>query len=180
VKEFYPDATILRPGSMYGDEDRMLARIAGQALASPVFPLIEGAQAKRSPISYEDVAEAIGICLRDPSTVGQTYDLAGPNVYTQEEVYDLIFQTLDISPFKVPVPHQVMALQGRIAQYLPMKPLTEDEVYLALEDEVVNPANKSSADLPDFAPKALEDKIGKHLLRFKAIQISAKDAGVLL
>jgi len=158
----------------------MLARIAGQALASPIFPLVEGAQSLRSPIAYDDVAEAIGICLRDVSTVGKTIDLAGPKVYTMEEIYDLIFENLQINPIKVPVPHQIMAFQGKIAQYLPMKPLTEDEVMLALEDEVVNPANGSSADLPGFQPAALEDKIGKILLRFKAIQISAKDAGVLL
>ena len=179
VKEIFPDATILRPGSMFGEEDRLLARIAGQALAVPAWPLIDGAQAKRTPVAVDDVAEAIAVCIRDAATVGQTYDLGGPSSYTLEEVYDQIFAILDISPMKVPVPHQLMAIQGAIAQYLPTKPLTQDEVYLALEDEVPTAGNKTIADL-GFVPQAMEARIGKILLRFKKHQIDARDAGVLM
>lgn len=179
VREIYPDATILRPGSMFGEEDRLLARIAGQALAFPAFPLVDGAQAKRTPIAVDDVAAAIGVCIRDSATAGQTYDLGGPKVYTMEEIYHQIFDSLGINPITVPVPHQIMALQGKIAQYMPTKPLTEDEVYLSLEDEVVSSGNKTITDL-GIVPQAMEDRIGKILLRFKKVEISAKDAGVLL
>lgn len=179
VKEIYPDATILRPGSMYASEDRFLSRIAGQAKAMPAFPLINGAEAKRTPIYVDDVAEAIAVCLRDSATVGKTYELGGPSVYTLAEVYELIFEAIGKRPFTVPVPHQIMAIQGRIAQYLPTSPLTQDEVYLALEDEVVADGALTTADL-GIEPVSLEDKIAKLLLRFKPAEINARDAGVLL
>merc|ERR1719310_200867 len=105
VREIYPDATILRPGSMFGEEDRLLARMAGQALAFPAFPLTDGAQAKRTPIAVDDVAAAIGVCIRDAATTGQTYDLGGPSEYTMEEIYHQIFDSLQINPITVPVPH---------------------------------------------------------------------------
>lgn len=179
VKEIYPDATILRPGSMYGAEDRFLSRIAGMASVQPIFPVVNDAQAKRSPVSYEDVAEAIGVCLRDANTTGKTYDLGGPTVYTLEEVYNQIFAAIGKSPMTVSVPTQLMALNGRIMQNLPASPLTQDEVYLMLEDEVASEGSLGFADL-GIAPQHLEDKIGKLLLRFKPAEISAKDAGVLL
>merc|ERR1712216_117886 len=50
VKEIFPNATILGPGSMFGAEDRFLCRIAGQAAVLPVFPVIGGGKAKRTPI----------------------------------------------------------------------------------------------------------------------------------
>lgn len=179
VREIFPDATILRPGSMFGEEDRLLARIAGQALAFPAWPLIDGATAKRSPVAVDDVAEAIGVCIRDAGTTGGTYDLGGPSTYSLEEIYDKIFETLQISPTKVYAPHQVMALQGSVGQWLPTKPLTKDEVYLALEDEVASAGNKTFEDL-GIVPQSMESRIGKILLRFKAHEIDARDAGVLL
>lgn len=179
VKEFYPDATILRCGSMYGAEDRFLTRIAGLASVLPVFPLVNGAQAKRTPVSYEDVAEAIGICLRDSNTAGKTYDLGGPTVYTVEEIYAQIFAAIGKSPMTVSVPASVMAFQGRVLQNLPASPLTQDEVYLMLEDEVASEGALGFADL-GIEPQHLEDKITKLLARFKPAEISAKDAGVLL
>jgi NADH dehydrogenase (ubiquinone) 1 alpha subcomplex subunit 9 len=179
VKEIFPDATILRPGSMFGPEDRFLARIAGQAQGAPVFPLIAGAQAKRTPIFYNDVAEAIMICMRDPATIGKTYDLGGPSVYTLEEVYQQIFDMVGAKPFTLSVPPALLAPLGRVAQMLPTMPLTQDEVYRAQEDEVITGSNLTCADL-GLEPVTMESRIGNILLRFKPAEISAKDAGVLL
>jgi len=179
VREIFPDATILRPGSMFGPEDRFLARIAGQALVAPVFPFIGGAQAKRTPIFYDDVAEAIMICMRDPATVAKTIDLGGPSVYTLEEVYNQIFDQIKAKPFTVPVPVAVMAPIGRIAQVFPNQHLTQEEVFRASENEVVSAENMSISDL-GIDPVSMESCIGKILLRFKPVEISAKDAGVLL
>lgn len=72
-----------------------------------------------------------------------------------------------------------MALQGSVGQWLPTKPLTKDEVYLALEDEVASAGNKTFEDL-GIVPQSMESRIGKILLRFKAHEIDARDAGVLL
>jgi len=179
VREIYPDATILRPGSMFGNEDRFLCRIAGQISAMPVFPFIDGAQAKRTPIAVTDVADAIAVCLRDVSTAGKTYDLGGPSVYTLEEVYNQIFEAIGRQPFTATVPHQVMGLAGRVLQYHPSAALTADEVMLALEDEVVSDGALTIADL-GIEAIPLEAQVNKLLLRFKPPEISAKDAGVLL
>jgi NADH dehydrogenase (ubiquinone) 1 alpha subcomplex subunit 9 len=191
VREIYPDATILRPGSMYGQEDRFLCRIAGQVKAAPVTPLINGGTAMRSPVYVDDVAEAIGVCLRDSSTVGKTYELSGPKAYSVEEVYNMIFASIKKEPFTVStksdmapefvnnLAFKVMSLAGRVQQYLPTSPMTETEIALSLEDELLSEGALTFADL-GIEPVALEEKIDKLLLRFKPVEISAKDAGVLL
>jgi uncharacterized protein YbjT (DUF2867 family) len=181
VREIFPDATILRPGSMFGEEDRFLARIASQVSGNflRVFPLVNGGAAKRTPIYVNDVAEAIGICVRDSNTAGKTYDLGGPSEYTQGEVYQMIFDSIVRHPFVFPAPAALMAMNGRFMQYLPGNPMSEDEVHLAFEDEVIGENALTAQDL-GMAPISMDDMISKILLRFKPASISAKDAGVLL
>jgi len=170
VKDIYPDATILRPGSMYGPEDNFLSSIAGQATRPmAVVPLLDGGQAKRQPIFYDDVAEAIMICLRDPNTVGKTYELGGPTVYTMEELYHEVFSAVGAQPWTPPLPSRM----GFAAGY------SKDYAQRAVEDEVVSEGALTIADL-GIQPMALKDKVDKLLLRFKPQEISAKDAGVLL
>jgi len=179
VKEIYPDATILRPGSMFAAEDRFICRIAGQIKAMPAFPFIDGAQAKRTPIYVDDVAEAISVCLRDPNTAGKTYELGGPSEYTMEEVYNQIFDAIGKHPITFWAPHQLMSIQGKVMQFLPTSPLTQEEVIMQTEDEVISEGALTAADL-GIQPCTLESKVEKLLMRFKPAQISAKDAGVLL
>jgi NADH dehydrogenase (ubiquinone) 1 alpha subcomplex subunit 9 len=180
IKDILPNATILRPGSMFGNEDRFLARIAGQSKVMPVFPLVDGGQAKRTPVYVQDVAECIMMCLSDPATAGQTYELGGPKTYTLEQVYQQIFDEIGKSDkTTVPVPGALMALQGRILQNLPDVPFSENEMQLASEDEVVSNGALTMADL-GVPQSAMEDHIGKVLLRFRPAVISAKDAGVIL
>lgn len=172
VKEFYPDATILRAGTMYCQEDGWLSNMAHEATRSiAVVPFLGGAQAKRQPISYDDVAEAIMICLQDSSTAGKTYELGGPNVYTLAEIQQLVFDTCGAKPFTIPMPTQM----GRLMPHM----YSAEDVQRMDEDEVVSDGALTIEDL-GIVPVALEEKIGKVLLRFKPQEISAKDAGVLL
>merc|ERR1711907_364972 len=130
VKEIFPDATILRPSSMYGFEDNFLSSIAGQATRGGMLatvPLLDGGQAKRQPIFYDDVAEAITICLRDPATVGKTYELGGPDVYTMEELHQEVFRAIGAQPWSPPVPSKVGFAFG----------YSKSDAQRAVEDEVV-------------------------------------------
>jgi uncharacterized protein YbjT (DUF2867 family) len=47
------------------------------------------AHAQFQPVWVEDVAQAILVCLNSPKTIGQTYDLVGPKVYTLKELVAL-------------------------------------------------------------------------------------------
>ena len=57
VKEIFPDATIVRPATMIGENDRFLCDNASMGKLFPVFPLVDGGHAKRSPVWVNDVAE---------------------------------------------------------------------------------------------------------------------------
>ena len=86
VQQTFPEATIVRPGAMFGPGDALFGTLAELARLLPVLPLIGGGRTRLQPVFVEDVAEAIASILTDPGTVGRIYELAGPGVYTLREL----------------------------------------------------------------------------------------------
>jgi NADH dehydrogenase len=110
----------------------------------------------------EDVAEAISSILSDPGTVGRTYELAGPKVYTLHELVNMTLQLMGKRRLLVPVPFAVAEVQARLFELLPNPPLTTGQVDLLKADNV------ASGNLPDvqdlnIQPKAVEEVIPTYI-----------------
>ncbi len=82
------DWTILRPSVIFGPEDRFMNMFAAMQRLLPVIPLAR-ASTRFQPVYVGDVAQAIVNALDNPATFGKTYELAGPDVYTLEELVRL-------------------------------------------------------------------------------------------
>ena len=104
VQQTFPEATIVRPGAMFGPGDALFGTLAELARVLPVLPLIGGGYTRLQPVFVEDVAEAITNILSDPGTVGQTYELAGPRVYTLRELVNMTLQLMGKRRLLVAVP----------------------------------------------------------------------------
>ena len=92
VQGAFPEATIVRPGAMFGPGDALFGTLADFIRLLPILPLIGGGRTRLQPVFVEDVAEAIADTRRH-RTVGRTYELAGPDVYT---LLELVRMTLHI------------------------------------------------------------------------------------
>src|SRR5262249_49918523 len=86
VHKTLPEATIVRPGAMFGPGDALFGTLADLVRLLPILPLIGGGRTRLQPVFVEDVAEAIAKILADTGTVGRTYELAGREVYTLHEL----------------------------------------------------------------------------------------------
>jgi uncharacterized protein YbjT (DUF2867 family) len=73
--------TIFRPSVVFGPDDKFLNTFARMQAFFPVIPLAR-ASARLQPVYVGDVAEAFVNALDRHETVGQTYDLVGPQVYS--------------------------------------------------------------------------------------------------
>jgi uncharacterized protein YbjT (DUF2867 family) len=82
------DVTVLRPSVIFGAEDKFLNLFAKLQRVFPVMPLA-GAGTRFQPVWVEDVASAIVRCLQDNHTVGQTFDICGPEVLTLKQLVQL-------------------------------------------------------------------------------------------
>ena len=79
VREAYPNATIVRPGYMFGPEDWLL----NAAAQFPILFKLNGGNTKILPVHVMDVAEALKVMLDAPVTsVASTFNLPGPELQT--------------------------------------------------------------------------------------------------
>jgi NADH dehydrogenase len=82
------DWTILRPSVVFGPEDQFLNMFARAQRLLPVLPIPQ-AHARFQPVYVGDVAQAVVNALENPATIGRTFELAGPEVFTLEELVRL-------------------------------------------------------------------------------------------
>jgi NADH dehydrogenase (ubiquinone) 1 alpha subcomplex subunit 9 len=150
VKEQFPGAVIVRPGSMYGQEDRFLNWFARILKYSGVFPVVEGLKQKVLPVFVGDVATAVAKCAVNYSTCNKTYELAEEKEWTRSEILDLVMKTTRKHRQRVDIPKSVAFLIAQAIELLPSPVLTRDWLKLMLEDEVRTPG------LPGFKELEME------------------------
>eukprot|EP00941_MAST-03F_sp_MAST-3F-sp1_P000267 g267.t1 len=134
VRREFPEATIVRPATMFGDEDRFLNIYAQLARSAPRFALPNSGDSKIQPVFCADVATAIDKMVRNPSVVGKTVDLAGPEVLTQRDCAEFVFQTIKRPPTVVDLPDAILYASAAVAEMLPNPVNTRDKVLLDCED----------------------------------------------
>lgn len=76
--------TVLRPSVIFGAEDKFLNLFADLQVVAPFMPLARSGT-RFQPVWVADVARAVVTCLQKPDTIGQTYELCGPDVLTLGE-----------------------------------------------------------------------------------------------
>ncbi|KAG4120375.1 hypothetical protein ERO13_D11G140000v2 [Gossypium hirsutum] len=100
-----PEATVMKPAVMIGTEDRIMNRWAHFAKKYSFLPLIGGGSTKIQPVYVVDVASAIVAALKDDgSSMGNVYELGGPEIYTVHELAELMYETIREWPRYVNVP----------------------------------------------------------------------------
>ncbi|MEM6943419.1 MAG: complex I NDUFA9 subunit family protein, partial [Pseudomonadota bacterium] len=160
----YPEAVILRPSIVFGPEDQFFNRFAGMARFSPVIPVV-GGSTKFQPVWVQDVAEATAKAAMGEAAAG-IYELGGPGVYSFKELMEMMLKVIRRKRrvFDIPIP--IGRLQGKVMQLLPNPPLTEDQVKMLANDNVVSEGAKGFADL-GIEPEAPEGIIESYLVRFR-------------
>lgn len=110
--------TVLRPSVIFGADDRFLNLFAQLQRIFPVLPLA-GAHARFQPVWVTDVARAVSRCLTDATTVGQVYELCGPDVMTLRQLVQLAGRASGHPRLVIPLPPTLARLQARLMEWLP-------------------------------------------------------------
>lgn len=110
--------TLLRPSVIFGQDDQFINLFAKLQRVFPFMPLA-GAQTRFQPVWVQDVAQAIVHALTHPDTIGQTYELCGPEVFTLRELVELAGRWVNRPRPVVPLPHAVGWAQALMMEWLP-------------------------------------------------------------
>ncbi|HLE29620.1 MAG TPA: complex I NDUFA9 subunit family protein, partial [Anaerolineales bacterium] len=97
--------TALRPSVMWGPEDEFANSFARLIPLTPIFfPIIGDGQARFQPVWVEDVVTAVVKSLDDASTIGQAFDLGGPEVLTILDIERRTLKALGAGRVMIPFP----------------------------------------------------------------------------
>jgi uncharacterized protein YbjT (DUF2867 family) len=134
------DVTVLRPSVIFGAEDKFLNTFARLQQVFPVIPLA-AAGARFQPVWVEDVADAIVHCLQDADTVGQIYEVCGPEVFTLRQLVELAGRHAGVNGGKgrpvMALPATLGRLQARLMELAPGEPmLSRDNLDAMASDNV--------------------------------------------
>ena len=143
----FESATILRPSVVFGPEDVMFNRLAQIAAKAPFLPVVGDGSAKVQPVFVGDVGSAVAAVLARPDTAKTVFELGGPRVYTYREVAALTLRVIDRQKPIIGVPAGLMKIAGFFAEFLPVPPLTHDQVGLLTVDNVARPGAPGLAAL---------------------------------
>jgi uncharacterized protein YbjT (DUF2867 family) len=89
VRESGLDWTIFRPSIVFGPGDGFVSLLAPIVDRNPIFiPVIGRGTTKFQPVSVYDVARVFSDALERPdATVGKTFEVGGPEVFTLNDIY---------------------------------------------------------------------------------------------
>lgn len=79
------EITLLRPSLVYGSRDRFLNILARRQRSWP-FIFLSNGRTRLQPVWVRDVAEALARCVDDRGSIGQIYELGGPDILTLREL----------------------------------------------------------------------------------------------
>jgi len=127
--------TIFRPSVIFGEHDSFLNMLATLTRLFPVIALA-AANARFQPVWVEDVARAMVASLGDHRTVGETYALCGPAVYTLAGLVRAVGDMTGHRRAIVALPEALASLQAAILERLPGKMITRDNLLSMKVDNV--------------------------------------------
>jgi NADH dehydrogenase len=141
------DWTIFRPSVIFGDPrgrmefcTQLLRDIVESPLPAPLFYegiLPSGAGSfQLAPVAVEDVAEAFVRALERPETVGQTYELCGPDAVTWRDILATIAAAVGRSKLMLPAPVLPIKALAAVLDSQAWFPITRDQLTMLLEGNV--------------------------------------------
>ncbi|PPC95908.1 complex I NDUFA9 subunit family protein [Methylotenera mobilis] len=152
--------TIFKPSIIFGRGDQFTNLFATLIKLLPVV-LLAKPNAKFQPIWVEDVASCFVNSLENSDTYGQTYELAGPKVYTFRELLQQIMVVLAVKRTTIGLNNTLSYLQALIMEFLPVKLMSRDNIKSMEVDSV------SQHPLPAILavePSALEAVLPEYLV----------------
>lgn len=123
----FPNATIVRPSVLFGEDDHFINLFGSLIAALPVLPIF-GPNAVMQPLEVGDAAEAIANALSNPTQHGgKTYEIAGPEVLTMAQINRMIADAQGRKRIFVELPDAVSNAIAVSTGWLPGAPLSHDQ-----------------------------------------------------
>ncbi len=153
------DYTILRPTMIYGsNRDRNMWRLIRLLRITPAMPIFGDGESLQQPIFVDDVAQAVLLALKTNDTIGRSYNIAGKEPLTYNQVIDTVAAALGKRVWKLHLPYmpivRLLQFTERIGLRLPIKA----EQVLRLNEDKSFSYEEAKRDF-GYRPRSFEEGI---------------------
>ena len=139
------ELTVLRPGVIFGQDDAFIRLFARLQAAVPLVPLA-GASTRFQPVWVQDVAHALVYALQHRETIGQVYELVGPEIFTLKQLVQHAGRWAQCARPVWALPHPLAYLQAWLMEWLPGSPLMSRDNLASMQVD-----NIAQGQLPGLA-----------------------------
>jgi len=158
VQAAFPGAVIVRPAVMFARDDGFLTTILRLLRVLPAYPIFGDGRTRLQPVYADDVAAAITQLLRQSKKPSSIYELAGPRVYSYEELLRTIARMAGLRPVLMRTPFGLWDAVAGLAEILPQPPLTRNQVELMQIDTTASDNLPGLREL-GISPRSLEEEL---------------------
>jgi uncharacterized protein YbjT (DUF2867 family) len=165
VRAVFPDAVIVRPAVMFGEDDGFLSVVLKLLRQLPFYPMFGRGLTRLQPVYVEDVAEAIARTAQQPEMRAMTFEFGGPRIYSYEELLRAVAREVGLRPTLVPMPFAAWHSLAWFSEMLPNPPVTRNQIELMEVDNVSSPKATGFKELgisPHSVEEILQDILRKH------------------
>ncbi|MBU6396202.1 MAG: complex I NDUFA9 subunit family protein [Sphingomonadales bacterium] len=162
----FPEALVLRPSVVFGEDDAFINLFAGLIASAPIMPVF-AADSRFQPVFVDDVAEAVANVIAAPADfAGKTFELGGPEVITIGDLNRRIAEAAGRAPLFLELPDGVSAAFATLTGWLPGAPMSRDQWTLLRQGNVTSGTLPGLAEL-GVAARPLGLFLDRWMVRFR-------------
>ena len=160
--------TVFRPSLLIGEGGDFIGRLrdlvlkppAGLFPGPPVVPVLGDGKTKFQPVFVEDAARCIALAVGETTSEDKLYSIGGPDVWTYEQILDLVMETLGKRRWKLHVPMALAMPNIKLAELvLSDAPVTAGQAAMLAYDNIAENTDVIEQAF-GFKPKGLRKIIG--------------------
>ena len=148
--------TSFRPSLIFGPGDHLVGRFTTLLRMAPYFFPLGCPNTRFAPVYVGDVITRMCDSLDDRKTYSRSINLCGPDIYTLQQLIELIAAAGGLKRRVVPLSPSMSRMQARILGFLPGKLLTMDNYYSLQVDSVCHEADLCPTHLEPIMQAMLE------------------------
>lgn len=144
VRDIFPETTIVRPAPLFGFEDQLLLKLAGQTNLFTSNHM----QEKYWPVHSIDVGHALELMLYDDNTAAQTFELYGPKQYSTAQIAELVDREIFSQRRHINVPRRLLEPAAKLLNQVLWWPwMSAEQIQMEHVDQLIDEKAKTFKDL---------------------------------
>ena len=156
------NAVVIRPSVILGNNDQFLSNLLPIFKMSFFIPLFGDGSKKFQPVLIDDVVEFVSKTIEESNNNKQLFELAGPDIFTYREFYNLIADAMNKKRVFVPTPMPIMKPVVGLGEKLPFFPINSEQLSLFETDNTLS-GKESGFEYHEISPKRVISAVKKSL-----------------